>query len=216
MKLDKLLYEVTKAKRGIKPAYTRYHVLKCLLVVYREEPIGRLKLSKILRLSETTVRTLISRLKELNIVCVDRVGGVYLTSEGREIIGKVMEIFVDYGRIDTAYTERIIPHYKYAYYLKLRIPIQTLNIKLTELRDIVIRCGGEAALILTVENGKLYLPYDETAICEDEDERLKLLRRELGIEGVRTILIAFSSKSEYIAEKAAIETLIELLTSKIS
>lgn len=216
MKLNKLFYEITKAKRGIKPAYTRYHVLKCLLVVYREEPIGRLKLSKILKLSETTVRTLIGRLRELNIVCVDRVGGVYLTSKGREIIGKVMEVFVDYGRIDTVYTERIIPYYKYAYYLKLKTPIYTLNIKLTELRDLVIRCGGEAALILTVENGKLYLPYDETAICEDEDERLRLLRRKIGIEGVKTILIAFSSRSESEAEKAAIETLIELLTSKIS
>ncbi len=215
MKLKELLSEITKAKRGVKPAYTKYHVLKCLLLIYNDEPIGRIKLSKALNLGETSVRTLLSRLKELDIINIDRVGGVYLSDHGRSLLKKVMDIIHGIQKIDSIYIEKIMPQYKYVYSLSLKIPLRKLNIKLTSLRDIIIRSGADAALILIVENGKLCLPYDDTVICEDSNEDLMFLRQGLNIDEAKTILLALSSRSDNQAEKALIGTLIELMENDL-
>ena len=215
MNLKDFIDTMTRAKRGVKPAYTRYHVLKCLLLIHQDEPIGRIKLSKTLRLGETTVRTLLNRLKEEQIINVDKIGGVYLVGKGKILLRTIFSILEDIQKVKASYTEKIMPQYNYVYSLKLKVPLQQFNIKLTELRDMIIRFGADAALILKVDHGKLCLPYDNTIICEDSYEALRYLRKGLKIIEAKTILFAFSSKSEDIAEKALIETFIELLTNNI-
>jgi len=67
-------------------SFSIYHILKTLDLVEREGALGRILLSKYLRIGEGSARNILKRLKDNNLITIDPVAGGVLTEEGREFI----------------------------------------------------------------------------------------------------------------------------------
>lgn len=152
MDILSILREITKPKRGNKPNFDEAHVLITLDIIYREQPIGRPTLIKRLGLGEATIRTMLKRLKEHNLIKVDKVGGAELTDEGKKLIEfwnsqihleKIDLKTINWNSIMIAARNKADILYK---------------IKILELRDMIIKAGANAALIAVMKNGEIEIP----------------------------------------------------------
>lgn len=74
----------SSAGAGPPPKFDEYHVIKLLMVLLKEEAVGRIRLSKILMLGEGSTRTLLSKMKSMGLI-EETKKGCSLTPSGREI-----------------------------------------------------------------------------------------------------------------------------------
>ncbi|MEM1927706.1 MAG: hypothetical protein QXS85_03085 [Acidilobaceae archaeon] len=79
-----LLESLVKPERGGRPSFTLYHIYVALREL-RREPLGRPTLSRVLELSDSSVKTLLARLEKRGLVARSR-GGAYLTEAGAELL----------------------------------------------------------------------------------------------------------------------------------
>lgn len=194
--------------RGIKPTFSEYHVLKTLLILYEKGPLGRQLLSKHLGLSVTSVRTLIKRLKMLNLVDVDPVAGCILTKYGQALVNKLTELIVLGGDV-TKILEKNLLLYDKAYSFLLRNGVKLLEqFNISYLRDVVIKHKAKATIIVYVSNSKAYIPpYIE--FNEDLFPSLRKIRILLKARNLDVIMVIFA-EDEKIAEEAFFMSLLEL------
>jgi hypothetical protein len=75
------LNAISEERPGGIPAFLEAHVLKALELISSGEGIGRQQLAREIRLGEGTVRTLIRRMREQNLLETSR-GGMRLTPRG--------------------------------------------------------------------------------------------------------------------------------------
>jgi len=81
----KIIEQVTKKiAPGRTPLFTEAHVIKALEEIEGQEQVGRIKLSKTLRLGEGTTRTLIKHLKKENLIKISK-SGIELTEFGKRL-----------------------------------------------------------------------------------------------------------------------------------
>ena len=158
MNLKDFIDTMTRAKRGVKPAYTRYHVLKCLLLIHHDEPIGRIKLSKALRLGETTVRTLLNRLKEEQIINVDKIGGVYLVGKGKILLRTIFSILEDIQNIGEVLSTKIMTPNKYLIYTENDFLLNSSNRQLfkIKLKSDSVHIKGIGLKLVSIISNKKY------------------------------------------------------------
>ncbi len=157
MKPAARIVELVKPEGGVKPAFTPYHVLMALHYLNVEGPLGRITLSKLLKLGEASTKTLLKRLEKEGLIHRDPVAGAYLSSEGISLIRELEKSLKVLGRVELESpvceecpSSAILLR---GYAEKLEVLKNVLN-----LRDHVIRYGARGALILTVEGGILKLP----------------------------------------------------------
>jgi len=197
MKLHRIISYALAPRRGIKPMINEAHIVKTLILLYTHGPFGRQTLSKILGAGESSIRTLIRRLKELDLVDVSKAGGAYLTKTGEAVVETLLKKIVPPKTIDISDLE----------YLKLSRKACAMILKgfckkypnVLRIRDSLIRHGAEAALIICVKGGKLVLlspqgnGIDETTIKE-----LNILKTKLNIElrNEDLILISYADTSD--------------------
>jgi predicted transcriptional regulator len=147
-----IITEATKPKQGNKPKYDESHVLHALLVIQKEQPIGRPTLEKRLQLGDATVRTLLRRLRELGVIKVDKVGGAEITEEGKKALqewdsvikigeAELKSINWDCSMIIVKGGSKILEKQK-----------------VIELRDKIIKLGADSVLISVILNNKVELP----------------------------------------------------------
>ena len=87
-----------KLAPGRAPYFIEAHLVKALMIIDDEGPVGRVKLSKTLGLGEGTARTLIKHLENEKLIKISK-AGITLTSSGNKLtanlksrIGKEIEI----------------------------------------------------------------------------------------------------------------------------
>jgi len=202
--LAEILRYSTAPRRGIAPGFDEYQVIKALLLISAEEPLGRQKLSKLLQIGETSVRNLIRRLSERGVVAVDLVGGCTLTELGR----KLVESFRSFARAISKVDELIKGEMKldtYSYAAVFSVDV-TSCINVLRLRDAAIRFGASSALVIRIEGGKTKLPPGD--VGEDMYPDLRTLRVVLDMRDGESALVVFSSTQE-LAERAALLTALE-------
>lgn len=152
MDILSILREVTKPKQGNRPNFDEAHVILTLTIIYAEQPIGRPTLMKRLGLGEATTRTLLRRLKELDLIRVDKVGGTELTETGKKLIEMWnSRIYMEKRDLKTINWNSIMVVAKNEASLLDKI-------KVLELRDMIIKAGANAALIAVVKNGHIEIP----------------------------------------------------------
>ncbi|MCY0859526.1 MAG: winged helix-turn-helix domain-containing protein [Sulfolobaceae archaeon] len=146
------LNNLVESRQGNRPNYDKAHVVLALIYIKNEGPIGRINLMRKLRLGESTIKTMLRRMKELNLITVDKVGGALLTDKGIELLAgiekkvKVKEVTLSSIKWDTA---MIILKGK-------RYILDSLGI--LKLRDLIIRLGAESTLIAEIVQDKILLP----------------------------------------------------------
>ncbi len=207
--LRELLTAIISPRRGIKPSFELYHVIKLLLLLDSKEPMGRNLLSKELGLGTASIRTLVKRLKQYRLIDVDIVGGCFLTEKGREIVSKIKKNTSKIVDVSTIIDSDLkICIYAFAAILT-KFRFRAENIGVTNIRDIAIRNGAKAALVIFIKNSKAYLPPDEN-IDEERYKSLYRIRNFLDAKEDDVIIVTFSD-DRTIAEKALYNTIAEFI-----
>ncbi|MEM3980788.1 MAG: DUF4443 domain-containing protein, partial [Ignisphaera sp.] len=177
--------------KGIKPTFNEYHVIKFLLILNEREPLGRQLLSKYLGLSITSIRTLIKRLKALNLINIDSVAGCMLTDYGRELVNKILSIAIKGGEITNILDKSLLLQEK-AYVFLIKKGLERLRqYNVSYLRDNIIKHKAKAAIIIYVLEDKAYIPpYVE--LDENRFPSLRKIRNLLNATDFDIIIVIFA------------------------
>ena len=199
--------KLVEARGHVKPMYSEYHVLKALLVIERREPIGRHALSRELRLGVASTRTLLRRLREVGIIGVDPVGGCFLTDYGRKIVSLIRRVVKRIERV-SQYVEQDLALDNEAY-AALTVSQLVERYSVIELRDLFVRYGASAALIVCIRSGVAALLPDYVA-NEYSFRSLQTIRKVLSASEGDYIVVTYAP-TELQAEEALYRGLTALL-----
>ena len=205
MKVKELLNSLVKEKApGPALTFTSLHLIKVLELI-AEGPIGRGKLAKKLGIGEGTIRTIIKRLKDSNLIEISK-NGCHLTSFGKNFWKKFKEkipkkVFLEKNEFSLA-------EYTVAVLIKkcgdkVRIGMQQ--------RDAAIMAGAEGATTLVVKDGKIILPGVSDNVVRDYPVAYRQIVELLKPEHNDVVVVGTGEtkeKAEYGALAAAL-TLLE-------
>jgi len=189
--LKQFLESINKSSqpRGPIPAFTPVHIVTAILIIASEGSIGRIALSKRLKIGEGSVRTIIKKLLEKDVIAVDSIGGCNLTVTGAGIATELKRLLVK--RVPFDLTEMGITLPSYAIHVRSDVA----KMPLTKLRDIAVKNGTDGLVVFSYRTGRLTLPlltdevykvYPKLAASFDESFRL--------IEG-DSVIVGFSSEA---------------------
>ena len=199
-----ILSKVTLPKKGNRPNFDDAHVLLALDIVEKEQPIGRHLLMKKLSLTEASTRTMIKRLKELGLISIDKVAGIFITENGRKLL---LNIRNKVKIIEDVYLSTI--GWKGQAIIVRNGKAVVDKMGLLNLRDLIIKQGATQTIIAIVdEEKKIELPPKTF----DESEEIKKLKTEikekLGEESnINDLIIIFEPKDLHLAYKIVLAIL---------
>lgn len=207
--VSELLENIVAPRKGVKPSFEPYHVLKTLMILREKEPLGRHVLSKQLSLGISSTRTLMKRLRVHNLINVDPIGGCTLTPKGKSLIGSIVSVI---KRIDNVsdIVEGVLKLAKYAYAALLNnYKNNILSIGISNARDILISCGAKAALIIFINEHHIYIPPDGK-LNEKVYPVLTNIARYMEASYGDVILISYSDR-DAIAESSLYNGLVHIV-----
>jgi predicted transcriptional regulator len=193
-----------KIAPGPTPSFNEAHVIKTLELIDNHRILGRIKLSKELRLGEGTTRTLLNHLKKEGIIQSSR-KGVSLSPYGEKIVSELKSRLspgvvippspITFGSFNVA--------------ILVRDSAQSVGSGM-EQRDAAIKSGATGATTLVFSNNKLSLPTGE----ENLSKSLPLLHDDLVKKlnpNENCVIIVGSGESKEIAEIGAKMAAIKLI-----
>ncbi|MFP3985076.1 MAG: DUF4443 domain-containing protein [Candidatus Bathyarchaeia archaeon] len=204
--LKQVLRELVGAKAlGPSPSFSAVHVLKALELI-AEKPVGRNRLSKDLALGQGATRTLIERLKEKDLISVDRAGCI-LSKRGERVWRALRKVFP--RKIVLRQSGLTVGRFNVAILVKncggrVRFGL--------EQRDAALMSGAEGATTLVFRDGKLAVPPEQRDVAEDfpriYEELVNVLKpRE------NDVIIIGSADSPDKAEYGALAAMLTLLNN---
>ena len=205
MRVKELLNSLVKEKApGPALTFTSLHLIKVLELI-AEGPIGRGKLAKKLGIGEGTIRTIIKRLKDSNLIEISK-NGCHLTNFGKNFWKKFKEKIPK--KIFLEKNEFSLSEYTVAVLIKkcgdkVRIGMQQ--------RDAAIMAGAEGATTLVVKDGKIILPGVSDDVAKDYPVAYRQIVKLLKPEHDDVVIVGTGEtkeKAEYGALAAAL-TLLE-------
>lgn len=194
--LKKFLESVTRSElpRGPAPAFSPVHIVTAILVIDSAHSIGRIALSKKMKIGEGSVRTIIKKLVERDVIAVDSIGGCTLTETGTGIVDELKGLLVK--RISFNLSEMGIDLPSHAIHIRSELT----KMPLTKLRDVAVKNGTDGLVVFSYLGGRITLPlmteniskvYPALASCLEESFKL--------VEG-DSVLVGFSSDSIHAEE----------------
>ncbi len=170
------------ATKRVAPAFRPHHAAVALLMIGREQPLGRYELCDNMSIGEGSARTLLRRLTEAGLICADGRQGQRLTEKGEALFASVCEdvplgLFLD------------VPHlviYRHAYANLVRKRADRITDGIRQRDEAIIQGGyGQAgASTLVYRHGTLNMPPDEFNVLREYPEEglliLESLRPEEG------------------------------------
>jgi predicted transcriptional regulator len=168
--LKKFMQQLSGKKApGPSTSFTIFHVFYALQLL-SQKPIGRNKLAEQLGVGDGAIRTIISRLREEDLIDTSK-AGCQLTEKGREIWRQFEEIFpkeVDFGKSDLNPNE-----YNYAFLV--RNCGEKVGSGINQ-RDAAIIAGAHKAYVMVYRGGHLKI---ETVIEDMEKQYPKTTKQML-------------------------------------
>jgi len=206
----KAIENVLKAGGKVKPSFDEYYVLKALMTLYEEEPVGRLLLSRKLKMGEAATRTLIRRLRREGLIAVDSVGGCFLSDIGKKFVSNIRKVVKEIKIFQKSQLGSLaLGNVACAASIARGCKLFEKGLKVFDLRDEVVRFGGLAALIVKIERGEAILPANGGQMFSEKDyPELKMLRAELKADEGDLIIVAYANEEES-AEKALLNSLVK-------
>jgi len=193
-----------KLAPGRAPYFIEAHLVKALMTIDAEGPVGRVKLSKTLGLGEGTIRTLIKHFENEGLIKTSKTG-IVLTNSGKKLtsslksrISKETEVprsFLTVGPFNVA--------------ILIKNAADAIKGGL-EQRDAAIKVGALGATTLIYGRGKLNMPLVDEDIFRDYPAIREALISKLKPQENDVIIIG-SANSKSNAELAAIAATLETL-----
>ena len=166
------------------PKFEDYHIWKAVMFLDTEVPVGRKKLSSLLRIGEGSTRTIINILHEQGYIQIDR-SGILLNHKGKQFKDSV---YFDVAPVVTS--EVTINTCDCA----VRIPFASNRITFgCEERDVAIKAGATGATTLVCKNGSLIFPGSDYPVSANIE---RTLREKMEIGNDDVIIIGTASNPE--------------------
>ncbi len=151
------LHAISDERTGRIPSFLDAHVLKALELIGSGKGIGRQQLAREIRLGEGTVRTLIRRMREQDLLETSR-GGMKLTAKGERLATALKGYLVS-----TAFPETTLTVSRENYAVMVRGAGGEVR-KGIEERDAALIAGADGATTFIYVDGRLLMPGFDTDI----------------------------------------------------
>jgi len=149
--LKKVLTQTTEQKApGPSTTFTPFHIFSAIELLSKQ-PLGRNKLAHRLGVGDGAVRTIISRLKDAELISNTK-EGCMLTQKGQEVWGQFEQVFPIRSEIPK--TELTTSEFNYAFLVKDRGDKIKSGI---DQRDAAIIAGAKRAIVLVANQGRLHV-----------------------------------------------------------
>jgi len=194
----------SKLAPGRTPYFAEAHLVKTLRIIDAEGPVGRVKLSKTLGLSEGAIRTLIKHLENEGLIEVSRTG-IVLTNLGKELSSNLKSRVSE--AIEIPQSSLTVGQFNMAILIKNASNAIKGGL---EQRDAAIKVGALGATTLIFNRGKLNMPL----VDEDVFRKVPTIREAL-ISKLKPqendLIIIGSAKDKLTAELGAVAATLETL-----
>ncbi len=201
---------LSQAANGrVSPVFKPHHAAVALVMIGREEPIGRYELCDRMTIGEGSARTLLKRLSEAGYIIAEGKQGQILTGEGKELYTDITND-VPLG-LSLNVGDLVVYDFAYANLVKGRDEKVTDGIRQ---RDEAIIQGGHGisgSTTLVQKSGLLVMPPDDYNILLEYEEEAMLITESLRAENGDVIVIGSAINQNLAREvsMAAVLTLFE-------
>ena len=198
----------SKIAPGRAPHFIEAHVIKALVTLSEEAPVGRIGLAKMLGLSEGSIRTLIRHIEKKGLIRTSR-EGITLTTSGHRLVSNLKSKIGPV--IEIPRSPLTVSAFNIAILVKAAANAVRAGV---EQRDAAIRMGAKGATTLVFKNGKLIMPLVEEDVLRESPKIREKLLSELKPEENDVIVIG-SADTKLTAEYAAITAALETLKNQV-
>ncbi len=182
--LKKFIMEIAGKKApGPSTTFTVFHIFYALELM-AQKPLGRNKLAKKLSVGDGAVRTIISRLKEADLIETSK-EGCSLTEKGLEVWGQFEKVFPK--RVEIPKTELLESEFNFAFLVKNSGQKVRSGI---DQRDAAIIAGARKALIIVFKDDHLRIESVSDSVEKDYPKAANQILKELTPENNDAIIIA--------------------------
>lgn len=172
------------------------HVFKALQILSKEHFVSRATFSKEIHLGEGAVKTLISHLKEAEIVDTTK-SGTYLTDNGKKLIEQIKKTISNECKVEKS--NIIQGKFNHAILLKNYSDFIKTGL---EQRDYAILYGSSGCITILFKNNRFVFPGNDRDCFENDYKTKKNLLEKLSPEENDVIIIS-SSNDSFVAEISA-------------
>jgi len=135
--------------------------VKAIEVIGDEGPVGRIRLSEVLRLGEGATRTLIKRLKGVGLIKISKLG-IELSPSGRKLLDELRSKIVQSATVSKN------PLTVGTYNVGILIRDSAHKVRYgVEQRDAAIKIGAKGATVLIFKDGRLSAPALSNNVARD-------------------------------------------------
>ena len=194
-----------KIAPGRLPSFAEAHVVMALEDIGNAGTVGRLKLSKDLRLGEGETRTLVRHLQKEGLIEISR-AGISLSASGRKLLSGLKEVLSE--QVEVPSSPLTVGRFNVA--------VQIKGVKSSvryglEQRDAAITAGAKGATTLVFTNNRLAMP-GTGEVLESGSSIVGVLSKLSLKEG--DVIVIGSAEDRFKAELGVRAAALELLKTK--
>ena len=205
--IDILEKTASKLGPGRAPYFVEAHVVKTLMVIGSEGPVGRGRLARTIKLGEGAVRTLLRHLERLGMIKTSKMG-ISFTENGRKIHSE-LQLEIGNG-VEVPRSSITVGSFNIA--LLVKNGARTIKSGI-EQRDVAIAIGAQGATTLVFKGNKLAMPLVSEDVFRDAPQIREKLMLEFKPQENDVIVIG-SARDKLTAEFGAIAAALETLKAK--
>jgi hypothetical protein len=184
----------------VAPVFKPHHAAVALILIGREQPLGRYDLCEKMSIGEGSVRTLLKRFSEANLIEAEGKQGQTLTSYGQTLFDSVTKDVP----IGLALDVRRLVMYDYAFANLVKGRVNKVTDGIRQRDEAIIQGGyGQAgATTLIQKAGSLVMPPDDFHILHEYEEETILVIESLRTENDDVVIIGSANEPNLAREVA--------------
>jgi hypothetical protein len=184
----------------VAPAFKPHHAAVALILIGREQPLGRYDLCEKMSIGEGSVRTLMKRFSEANLIEAEGKQGQTLTSNGQALFDRISKD-VPIG-LELEVRRLVMYDFAFANLVKGRINKITDGVRQRDEAIIQGGYGQAGATTLIQKGGSLVMPPDDFHILREYEEETLLVVESLRTEDEDVVIIGSANEPNLAREVA--------------
>ena len=191
----------------VAPAFKPYHAAVALILIGREQPLGRYDLCEKMSIGEGSVRTLLKRLSEADLIEAEGKQGQKLTTKGKALFDRVLR---DVPMGLTLDVRRLVM-YEYAFANLVKGQSNKITDGVRQRDEAIIQGGYDKAGASTLiqKSGSLVMPPDDFHILTSYEEETLLVMESLRpVDG--DVIVIGSADEENLAREVSMAAVMTL------
>jgi len=184
----------------VAPAFRPHHAAVALILIGREQPLGRYDLCEKMSIGEGSVRTLMKRLSEANLIEAEGKQGQTLTDNGQALFDRIAKDVPIGLELDI----RRLVMYEFAFANLVKGRANKISDGIRQRDEAIIQGGyGQAgATTLVQKAGNLVMPPDDFHILREYEQEAILVVESLRTEDNDVVIIGSANEPNLAREVA--------------